>query len=201
MLVRYHYVIIQSITVLAAVVLALASSRPRATSTSASPPIPKATTTPIGAEARVVAQEERASFVTEVSFVPKSFALTADTKQKLSRALLKASTSGRIEKIHLIVWADREYPSSKRQNLPLDQVRLADRRAKAINDYLKERSPGSITDAFNMAERPGALQSILATADARIKRTLESAGIRTTADDLDAREYATKALVLVLVNN
>lgn len=192
---RFHYAIIQSTTVLVAVGVAFSSPRPRAKA--AAPPThdqPKALVTPVDPAAREVAKEEGASFVTEIEFARGTFTLSPEGRSKLGEAITRASAKRPVAKIQLIVWADEEYPVPHRSPLPRTQIRLADRRAKAINEYLKSRAPRAITDAFNMAERPGVLQTLLPTGDARIKRTLEATQANSAAS------YAAKAVVLFLID-
>jgi outer membrane protein OmpA-like peptidoglycan-associated protein len=161
--------------------------------------VPRSTAATVGSEAKVVAREEGASFLIQIQFKPKSYDLTDAARQILRELVTKASARGEIDKIHLIVWSDKEYPSTRRRALSADQVRLADRRAKAVNDYLRDRDVKAEVEAYNMAERPNPILSILSAADARIKKTLEGAGMATTAQDLARPEYAAKAVVLVLL--
>ena len=161
--------------------------------------VPRSTAAAVLPEAKIVAREEGATFLSQLQFKPNSYDLSVLARKSLRELIDKSKARGEIDKIHLIVWSDREYPSSRRKTLPVDQVRLADRRAKAVNDYLREHEVDANVEAYNMAERPNPILSILSTADARIKRTLEGAGIATTAQDLTRPEYASKAVILVLI--
>jgi len=149
-------------------------------------------------EAKVVAQQEHASYVVQVAFSKGSSHLTAAAKDKLDETMQRARREGTVKDIKVIAWADHEYPSAQKKELSEPQRKLAANRAQAINDYLKPQTGASI-DKYNMAERPNGLEKFASTSDARIKKALEEAGIPTTAHDLRVPENASKAMVMLVL--
>jgi hypothetical protein len=154
--------------------------------------------TKVSTEAKVVAQQEHASYLIQVSFPKGSSHLTTAAKDKLDETMQRARRDGTVKDIKVIAWADHEYPSASKKTLSEPQRKLADNRAKAIDDYLKPQTQANI-DNYNMAERPNSLQKIASTSDSRIKKSLEDAGIPTTAHDLRTPENASKAMVMLVL--
>ena len=158
----------------------------------------KAETLPPSLEAKIVAQEQKASYVTEISFDKGSTTLTPSAKSKLDETMQRARNAGVIDEIKVIAWADREYPSKAKKTLTKGQQKLAAGRGKAIDSYLKQQTPATV-DNYNMSERPNALAKLFSSSDARIKRSLAEAGIATTAHDLRSPENASKAMVMLIL--
>jgi hypothetical protein len=163
-----------------------------------SSPQPKAEFAPPSPEAKIVAQKEKASYVIEVSFDKGAATLTPSAMDRIDETLQRARRDGTLDQVKVIAWADREYPSSAKKDLGKKQRELADRRAKAIGDYISPQTQASV-EKYNMAARPNAMQKLVSSSDARIKRSLEDAGIATTAHDLRYPENASKAMVMVIL--
>jgi len=144
----------------------------------------RAESLPPSTEAKIVAQEQKASYVTEISFATGSSKLSDSAKLKLDETLNRARQAGTIDDIKVIAWADHEYPSKAKKKLSKRQVALAGGRGEVITNYFKPLTPASI-DNYNMADRPNALENLFSSPDARIKRSLESAGIATTAHNFE----------------
>ena len=196
---KLHYVIAHAIILATGLMVACGSERPQARTKGPAEPVAPKPIAKVGAEAREVAKKEGASFLAQIPFKKNSYDLSDTARGSLQTLITKSRAAGRVETIHLIVWADQEYPSRHLGQLNTTEIKLADRRAKAVFDYLRDHEVKANVEAYNMAERPNAIQSFLSTADARIKKSLESEGIATTAQDLSAPEYASKAVVLVLL--
>ena len=155
-------------------------------------------TVPPSTEAKIVAQKEKASYVLQIVFDKGSSTLSTVAKDGLDEILQRARRDGTVEDVKVIAWADHEYPSATKKELSKPQRDLAERRAKSIDHYVKPQTDATI-DNYNMAERPNALQKMVSTSDARIKKSLEDAGIPTTANDLRHPENAQKAMVLIVL--
>jgi hypothetical protein len=136
--------------------------------------------------------------VIQVSFDKGSSTLTPSAMDRIDETLQRARRDGTLDDIKVIAWADHEYPSSAKKELSKKQRELAERRATAIDDYISPQTQASV-DKYNMAERANPLQKLASTSDARIKRSLEDAGIATTAHDLRYPENASKAMVMVIL--
>lgn len=160
----------------------------------------KADTAAVAPETKALAKAEQASYVAEVKFDKGSAALSESTRNELDRVIASAAAAGKIEKIQVITWADGEYPADVQKALPKPQRDLAAKRNSALNDYIKKKTSGVNVDTFNMAERPNALENLFNTSDARIKRSLESAGISNTATALRSSANASKSVVMLVLD-
>jgi outer membrane protein OmpA-like peptidoglycan-associated protein len=154
-------------------------------------------------EAKQLANEQETSLVTEFNFKKGKETLSLNSKKKLEEISKKALKKGKIEMIKVITWADQEYPSVKRKNLSSDQISLVQNRNTEIKNYLEKLIPsdnvtGSI-ELISMAERPTFMKKLISADDARIKRSLESAGIPTT-DGIAKKGYkSSRSIVLILL--
>ncbi len=149
-------------------------------------------------EAKVAGQGENASFIVQIKFSPHSAGLTTLAKDILDQSMSKARRSGTIDEVKVLAWADAEYPSKENKHLSKNEQNLAAKRNQAINNYLHQQTNASVK-TYNMAERPNAMETLLSTSDARIKHTLEEAGMATTAYNLRSPENASKAVVMVIL--
>lgn len=149
-------------------------------------------------EAKQVASEQEASYVTEFAFNKGSATLTDTAKEDLRRLINQAKASGEIKEIKVITWGDSEYPSSNTKKLSSSEIDLVKKRNKSISDYAKSVSAGIDVDTHSMAERPGTLKELFNTSDAQIKKSLETAGIPTTDTSVKVPSKASKSIVMVL---
>ena len=147
-------------------------------------------------EKKAVSADRDASatkLVTEISFPKNSDALSEKDRSQIDSLVSAAERHGKISEVRVISWADAAYPA-KGKKLPDSQRTLADQRAKAVEDVLKEKNVSVKT--YNMAERPGALAELLRTSDAKTKKSLSQAGLTGSR-----AEKISKAMVLVIMND
>jgi len=149
--------------------------------------------------AKSVAKVEEASYVTEISFDKGSTTLSAANKRRLASFVDQARKNGKIDDIKVVTWSDVEYPTAQEGKLSKEQRDLATRRNRALKDYLDDVSDGSDIDTYNMASRPGALSRLIRSDDARVKRSLETAGIPTTASTVKVPAKASKSIVMIVM--
>ena len=154
-------------------------------------------------EAKQVAAEEEATYVAEIKFPKTKSTLTANDKERLKKIFDQAAAKGQIEDIKSVAWADSEYPSVHTKKLPTAERLLADHRNQAIETYFKELNgkTASKFSAYNMAERPNAVAEMLGTPNARIKKSLEVAGIPNTDTSNKTPSKASKAIVMIILKN
>jgi len=102
---------------------------------------------------------------------------------------------GEIETIKVITWADKKYPTKKEKELSDKQEKLVKERNEGIKSYLEKVLENRDLDVdyelISMAERPNFIKELIATDDARIKKSLESAG--------DLSKKSSKSIVLILI--
>ncbi len=162
-----------------------------------------APTVPTQAEpvAKNVAAETNAALVTEVSFVKGSSQLSANAKRKLEQLVIEAKSRGKIDDIKVIAWSDINYPSEVRGSLSNQQRTLASNRNREVEKYIKNVSETSLSvDTFNMAERPNTFEKWFNTSDYKVKKSLEDAGLPTTANGtLSLPDKRSSAMVLVVL--
>lgn len=148
-------------------------------------------------EAKQLAAEQEAPFVTEVSFKKGSTDLSEASKKQIEKILDKAKATREVEGVKVISWADQSYPSENKGSLPDRQKKLAENRNEKIKDFVNSRNKDWKVELHSMAERPGALTNLLGSSDARIKKSLEEAGLGTKGEET----HASKAIVMVLVKD
>lgn len=146
-----------------------------------------------------VAASQNASQVLEIAFDKDSAELTEAARQSLNNVINAAQSSGKIEDVKVIAWADADYPSVQQKKLDRHERDLADRRATAVRDYVKANSNAGKIDTFNMAQRPNGLQRLFNSKDARLKAALENAGIPNNDSVNQTRvSKASHALVMMI---
>ncbi|MFM6928779.1 MAG: hypothetical protein ACKOX6_09950, partial [Bdellovibrio sp.] len=152
----------------------------------------------VSSAAQQTAQKEDASYVTEFSFKKGSAVLTENAKSDLRRVISDAKQNSKIKEVKVITWSDSEYPSSRTKKLSSSERDLVKKRNDAIRDYMKSYSNRLDVDTYSMAERPGVLQEMFNTSDARIKKSMQDAGIATTESPYRSAPKSSKSVVMVV---
>jgi hypothetical protein len=151
-------------------------------------------------EAKQLAAQQQAPFVTELNFEKGESHLSHEAKARVTKILKQAGEKGQIEQVKLISWADNEYPSVHTKVLPEKEKNLADSRNREIESFIASKGETTpVIEKFNMAERPGALAEMVGTENARLKGTLEKAGIPNTDTSVKSPSKASKAIVMVIL--
>jgi hypothetical protein len=165
---------------------------------SKSPPSPS-----VGAsiEAKQVAAEQEATFVTEISFKKGNSRLSDSMKMKLQALIGDAARVGNIKAVHTISWADEEYPSSNAKKLSQKGQDLAKSRNEELEKFFETMPVKMKVIAHSMAERPGIFKDLWGDDEVRIKKSLEAAGIPTTDTAVKVPSKASKAIVFVILKS
>ncbi len=150
-------------------------------------------------EAQQVAAEQKADYVAEISFAKKQKVITLAARKAMGKILKEAAAKGQVEEVRVITWADSEYPSVNTKKLSKDQQQLALDRNKEIEKFLKAQNMDFKIKTFSMAERANALKDFIGSAESRIKKSLEVAGIPTTDTSVKFPSKASKSILLVLM--
>ncbi len=151
-------------------------------------------------EAKQVAAEQESPFVTEIQFKKGSTTLTKDSQKQLETLLKRAESAKALDSVKVVTWADQEYPSSQQKSLSKNEKDLVKKRNDSIKDFFKKKDSHLKVDEISMAERPNALTEMLGGDDARIKKSLEVAGIPTTGSD-KGRSRASKSIVMLILKD
>lgn len=154
-------------------------------------------TTVASIEAKQVAAEQEAAYVVEVLFAKNSAKVSPEAAAKIEAMFKNVPDQKRVKGVKIISWADDEYPSTGDKKLSSTQVDLAKERLESVQRIVKDRHAGLQFELVNMAKRPGPFSKLVGTEDARIKESLERAGVSTTEDK--AASKARKAIILLVM--
>lgn len=154
----------------------------------------------ISIESKQLANEEQSKFVTEVTFHKEKSSLSSAAKNDLKHLYERATKKGKIHDIKVITWGDQEYPSVHEKRLSKKQIKLVDKRNKTLERYLLGLTKDTVdVETYSMAERPGTLNRLFASEDARIKKSLETAGIPNTDTSVKVPGKASKSIVIFIM--
>lgn len=152
----------------------------------------------VSIESKQIAVEQKADYVAELKFNRRQSFLTEKQKKLLSDQLKLAESQGKVQEIKVITWADQDYPSEQKKTLGKSQLELADRRNSAVQDFLKRYRQNVKIKTYSMAERANAFKEFIGSSEARIKKSLETAGIAISDEPSRNRSQASKSIVLFL---
>lgn len=155
----------------------------------------------VSMESKQLANEAETSFVTELEFQKNKTGLTKTARNDLKALVNKARAKGKIDEVKVITWADSEYPSVYDKKLSYKQQDLVKKRNRNIENYLEKVSKGTDVESISMAERPNALAKLFATDEAKIKRSLETAGIPNTDTSVKVPGKASKSIVILIMKD
>lgn len=145
-----------------------------------------------------VAKEAEANNFVEIEFNQGSASLTQSAKSSLNSIIKQARQDGKIDEVIVLSWSDEEYPSKNLKELPKEQRELAGKRNKTVEQYVKTMRSIDV-NSYNMAERPSSFSKLFNTSDSKLKNSLLSAGLSTTADSADYVNKASHSVILVKI--
>ncbi len=163
------------------------------------PPAEKPIPTPrenVSIESKQVAAGAGTPHVTEVKFKKNSSALSVADQKKIEKAIKQAEKTIHLDEVTIVTWSDSELPAENQEKLSDEEVKLADDRAKALENFVKKNRKPSI-EIVNMAKRSGKLEKFLKTDDARIQQAYEVVGVAHT-DSKEKTELKAGKGVLIL---
>ncbi len=166
------------------------------TSKEKTPVQPKET---ISMESKLLANEQESNLVTEIKFDRQKANISGKAREQLKDLHRKASKKGKIEEIKVISWGDQEYPSVHEKKLSEVQVKLVEERNATLENYLKTIEMDAEIETISMAERPSTLAKWFSSDDARIKKSLETAGIPNTDTTVKVPGKASKSIVIFIM--
>lgn len=154
----------------------------------------------VSMESKQLASEQESNFVTEITFDKKKANISKRAKEDLKQLYQKASSKGKIHEVQVITWADQEYPSVHEKKLSEKQLDLVDKRNETLKKYLTGLTKDNVdVSTHSMAERPGTLKKLFDSEDARIKKSLETAGIPNTDTTVKVPGKASKSVVIFIM--
>ncbi len=151
-------------------------------------------------EAKQLAAEEEAHAVVEIVFKKGSSELSPDSKKKIKNLLSKIGKTQKVDEIKLITWSDEEYPSPDQAELSQGQQILVRQRNARIKNFIREQKKEELDiELVSMAERSGKLADLWGDADARLKKSLEAAGIPNSEDPKKGTPKASRSIVMLIL--
>lgn len=153
----------------------------------------------VSMESKQLASEEETNLVTEISFNKGKTNLSQTARNEIKALWQKASKKGKVDEVKVITWADQEYPSVHENKLSEKQVNLVKKRNSEIEKFIEGLSKDADVETFSMAERPGALEKLVTSEDAKIKKSLETAGIPNTDTTVKVPGKASKSVVIFIM--
>lgn len=151
----------------------------------------------ISMEAKQLAAEEKAPYVTEFGFSKGSTKIPDAAKTQLNNLITKANAAGKISEIKVVTWGDSEYPSVHTKKLSKSEVDLVQKRNNSIESFIATVANGASVKKISMAERPGAISELVGTNDAQVKKSLEQAGIPTTDTSVKMPSKSSRSIVII----
>jgi len=135
-----------------------------------------------------------------LNFTKGQHDLTQMEQTKLGELISKIGMSN-IDKVEVAAWSDKNFPK-KGKDLSQADVKLANERISAIQDYLKTKLTSSKIQTFNMAESSHWLARALRTDQAELKSIFaKEASAPMAREDFNIIENhgaASKAVVVVV---
>lgn len=153
----------------------------------------------VSMESKLLANEQESNFVTEIEFDRQKANISGKDRDQLKELHNKALKKGNIEEIKVISWGDQEYPSVHEKRLSEEQEKLVDKRNTTLKNYLKTIENEAEVETISMASRPSTLDKWLSSDDARIKKSLETAGIPNTDTTVKVPGKASKSIVIFIM--
>jgi hypothetical protein len=154
----------------------------------------------VSMESKQLASEEESNLVTEITFPKEKATISKQAQEEIRKLYKKASAKGKIEEIKVITWGDQEYPSVYEKKLSEKQINLVDKRNDAVEKYIGTLNENTEVETYSMAERPGTLNKLFSSEDAKIKKSLETAGIPNTDTSVKVPGKASKSVVIFIMD-
>jgi hypothetical protein len=152
-------------------------------------------TSPVPAEVLAASGLDRNVVVT-VDFESGQDSLPSSAVQKIEKALVDAKAMGTVKSVEVAAWSDQQYPL-KGKSLSKNQIKLADRRARVVENIVRSVEKQSEISRYNMAKQPNAFQRWIYTRDVDVKNKLASAGI--VAVDSSQMIPSRKSIAMVFI--
>jgi outer membrane protein OmpA-like peptidoglycan-associated protein len=117
-----------------------------------------------------------------VAFPKGQYALSELAKERLAAMCRDMKARGQIEHVKAAVWSDKDLPSND-QDLSKNDLKLADRRAEAIENFLDDELDVTSVTSYNMAKRSSWLARLFNTGDAELKSLFSVRGATEISDE------------------
>lgn len=145
----------------------------------------------------MLASELGTDLVIEISFAKGSSSLDQKARNKLENFIAKGREKGSLKEVQVVTWADKEYPSDKKEELSEKQQELANKRNETLEKYFKQKLEDIDFTAVSMAERTTFWGRLTASAGSKVKKSLQLAEIATTAGKKRGVANSSKSIILL----
>lgn len=112
--------------------------------------------------------------------------LTDTAKSNLRTMVENAKAQGEIDKLHVAVWSDKEFPKGESAELQDSDKKLADQRIDAIESYLEETLDVDDVETYSMAEKSNWFARAFNTEEAELKSLFSQRG---APSDVEIQEF------------
>lgn len=162
---------------------------------------PVAQIDPTSIESKQLANEQESSYVRDVTFQRSRSSLGPTQKRALKDLFKDASAAGTVKEAKVLTWGDDEYPTKKTKKLSERDLKLVESRNSSISKFLKTLNPELKVTTVSMAERPSKWDEILSTDAARMKSSIEEAGIPKAGERIPEDMKAKKSTSTIIFIN
>lgn len=163
----------------------------------AAPSAPQKKSEGISIETQQLASEQKADFSTEISFEKKKAQLGKNDQEKIRKLLAESARKGPLDRVQVLTWSDSEYPSVYTKKLSEEERQLVNDRNQAIEKFIREQNSEVQIKTYSMAERPNIIKEFVGSSEARLKKSLERAGIPNTDTSVKFPAKASRAILLI----
>jgi ABC-type multidrug transport system fused ATPase/permease subunit len=144
------------------------------------------------------AVEAEANTFVEIDFKQGSASLSNNAKSSLTGIIQESRQDAQADEVIILSWSDEELPSKNLSELSKAQRELANKRNANVEQYVKSMKDVKVK-TYNMAERPSAFSKLFNTADSKLKNSMLSAGLSTTADNNFFVNKASHSVILMKI--
>lgn len=104
-----------------------------------------------------------------IQFAKGSSELTQKARSRLRAMVQQLQKQGKIQRMRIAAWSDRDFPSKDQRALPEEQQQLAEHRGAAVNDFLRTQDEKLPIETYNMAEKANYFAEVFNTSEAELK--------------------------------
>jgi len=150
-------------------------------------------------ESKQLGVEQNAKYILETKFKKRSADLSRNQKSQIKKLISEITKDPKIEYMVVVSWADDEYPTQDQKKLSEDQKKLAADRNRSITSFIEASLSKKVeVQAYSMAERPTEFNEFIKSSEARIKKSLEVAGIPTNEDSDQSTTKASTSIIMAI---
>ena len=134
-----------------------------------------------------------ASFIATLAFDKGKSVLDQTDTQAVNSLIDLSLKSGKVKTVKLLGFSDESPASKTKHDFLKRHEKLAEARIETIQKYIRENYPQIQVDLINMVEEPEAMERLVESSDANVRKTLEDAGLKS------GKEVPSRVVVVSIV--